>query len=372
MKKVIYTIKNLNKEKIFKELLKITKIYNINIKNSEVSFCIKGKDEKNIDKILNKKNIKICNKRNVGIFNFLNINVFKLSIIIPIFIFFIFIIFSNNYVFQYNIYGLNTISNSEIINILEDCGVDKITYKKAINTKDIENKIQKIDRVSLVSVAIKGNTLLINIKEKLYNPEYEDKENFKPIYAEYDGIITELVVVQGTPKVKVGQLVQKGQILVSPIIQDTSGNTREVNPLADIKADIYYSTITDIATSRMEYIDTGKTTKKRQIYMGDNIIFDDGLKCDYKFYRAKEVKQYLSQNNLLPLLLIETVYFEQKQEFNENYFEQNKQTIIDECKKKTRQLFSKYEIIKEEYYEITNHAGINRITYTCVVNSSII
>lgn len=371
MKKVVYTIKNLNKEKIFKEILKITNIYDVKIMETELSFCINGKDEKNTDKILDKKNIKICNKKNIGIHNFLKTNVLKMSIILPIFIFFIFLCICNNYIFQYKIYGLETISKNEIIEVLKNSGVDGITNKKSINRQVIENNIQKMDRVSLVSTAIKGNVLLINIKEKVYNPEYEDKENFKPIIAEYDGIITEITIIQGTPKIRVGQIVKKGQILVSPIIQDTGGTEREVNPLADIKADIFYTTITEIADSKLEYIDTGNTFKKRQIFMNNNIIFDDGISCKYKFYRTDIKKQYLS-NNIIPLLLVETVFIEQIESFNPNYFNTNKEIIIEKCREKTRQLFSKYEIIKDEYYEITNNAGINRIAYTCIVNSSII
>ena len=93
-----------------------------------------------------------------------------------------------------------------------------ITHKKDINLTQIENQIQKVDRVSLVSAIIKGNTLVINIKEKVYNPEYEDKENFKPIISVHNAIITEVTVIQGTPMVKAGQVVQKGQILVSPFV----------------------------------------------------------------------------------------------------------------------------------------------------------
>ena len=68
--KVEFVIKNLNREKIFKEIIKTTHIYDVKINDGEIFFTIKRKDAKKVEKILEKKYIKINNKREKGIFIF--------------------------------------------------------------------------------------------------------------------------------------------------------------------------------------------------------------------------------------------------------------------------------------------------------------
>ena len=74
---------------------------------------------------------------------------------------------------------------------------------------------------------------------------------------------------------------------------------------------------------------------------------------------------------ILPIIIKTTTFYEQECHEIENYFQKNKEQILDECKQKTRQLVKDYEIIKDEYQTVTNMAGINRITSTVVVNKSI-
>lgn len=366
-----YTIKNLNKEKIFKQILKKSEIYNVNFIDNNIEFSIKNKNKKYVENILKKNNSKVLNIKHLGIFSFLKKTIFRPGIIFAIFIMSIFAFISNFFVFQYSIIGNELVGENEVFQILQQNNASGIVAKNSLNIEKIQNDILLIDKVSLVSVIIQGNTMIINIKEKVYNPEYEDRQEFEYIYSEYDGLITEITPIQGTPLVKLGQTVKKGQRLVAPYILDTSGQKLSVKPMADIKADVFFTDICEIADTNILMVDTGNVVECRNVTLFNLSIYSKNNICTYKNYRIEESTSYLTYGLLLPVKVQKKIFYEQSEQVIENYFENNKQQILNDCLQKTRQLVKNYEIIKIEYQTTTNVCGINRITTTVVVNKSI-
>lgn len=368
---VEYTIKNLNREKILKQLLQICSIKDIKTKDNLFSFCVSHDNRKKVEAFLNKKEITILCKKSKGLIAFLKQTIFRWGVIIPIFVFIVFLSINNLFVFNYKIIGNELITQDEVLEVLKQNGAKGIVKKSQIDKQKLEDAIEELDKVSLVSVIIKGNSLVVNIKEKVYNAEYEDKDNFKPLKSEFEGIITEISIVQGTPLVKVGQTVKKGQDLVAPYVLDTSGQILSVKPMADIKADVFLTTITQVPNTKIEMIDTGNVIKTKTISLFGLNVFSNSVDNNFAIFRTETQVEDMSKNLLLPFKIITTKYIEQRQEIIENYFETNREQILSDCQQKTRQLVNSCEIIKEEYNVITSVADINQITHTVVVNKSI-
>ncbi|MBO7527293.1 MAG: sporulation protein YqfD, partial [Clostridia bacterium] len=220
-------------------------------------------------------------------------------------------------------------------------------------------------------VITKGNTLIINIKEKLHNAEYEDKQTFMPLVSNVNGIITELSIVQGSAKVKVGDMVKVGDELVSPSIIDSNGNEILVKPLADIKADIYFTNIIVVPDQKIMQVKTGKKSYSKCIMLFNAQIFNPNKTPSFDNFITETNEYYLTSNNILPIKVIETKYEEVEYIQIDDYFKNNRDYILEEVKQKTRQNVRIYDIIKDEYYEITSCAGINRITYTVLASGSV-
>lgn len=366
--KTEFVILNLNREKIFKEIVKDSKIYDSKIADGKISFKVDRKKCKNIEQLLDKKGAKVISKRNVGFWYFLKSSIFRIGVILPIIAFLMVYIFFSNFVFQIKIYGNEIISDQEVLEMIEGCGVGGITPKSAINTKVIEDKIMEMRAVSLVSVIIRGNTLVVGIKEKLNNEEYEDRDNFKPLCSEFNGIITEATIIQGTLKVAVGQTVKVGQELVAPYVQDTSGNILSVKPMAIIKADVFYTYTEDVPDIKIEEYDTGNVQISKKLVLGDLNVYTEPFSPTFSNYRTTVQEEYLTYNNLFPIKYIIYKYYETQAIQIEDYFNSNKNEIIEQVRQKTRLLVDEYDIIKEEYHTITSAVGLNRITYTVVAN----
>ena len=370
MHMIEYCISSLNRDKLFKELVKITKITNVRINDNKIRFCIPQKFKKNVDTILYKKNTKVyyCHKR--GIIVLLKQTLFRIGVILPIVFFCIINLILNNFVFRLEIMGLQRLEKEKIINKLYENNYKQISIKNNIDINKIQEIIGNIDGISFVSAIVHGNTVIVNIKENLYNAEYDEKAGFKPLVSTINGRITEISIVQGNAKVGVGDIIKVGDVLVSPTIQDTSGNSLMVKPVATINADIYYTLSVSVANTFVEEIETGKFITSKKILMGKAIIFDQNNIPKYNAYKVFEEVYELSNNNILPLKEIVTTYKEIEYVENKNYFEDKKEQIIEELKQKTRQMVRSYDIIKDEYCSITSLCDINTITYTVLASGS--
>lgn len=366
-----FKVKNLNKEKIIKQISKITSIYNVKIEQNVLFFSIPKKNRNKVEKFLSQKEIEVLAKEKKGFLNFLSKTVLRIGVITPIVLFCVFLLVSNMFVFKYQIIGAERVDCEQIEQVLKDNNVYGIVNKHIINTTYLENQILDIDKVSLVSVIIKGNTLVVNIKEKLYNQEFEERNEFSPLKSQFNGIITEISLVQGTPLVKVGQTVKIGQELVAPYVINTSGQKLSISPMADIKADVFLTTTTLIPNEKLELVDTGQVVKTKNISLFGLNIYSNNVGCNFKKYRKQTITTNMSSNLLLPIKIEETYYFEQTEVLIEHYFVTNKEQILQDCQQKTRQLVKSCEIIKEEYTVVTTNANINQITHTAVVNKSI-
>ena len=367
-----YTIKNLNREKIFKQIVSKCQVYDVKFLDNQISFSVNYKNKKHVDKILEKNNSKVLQTKQIGMLAFFKKTIFRVGVLIPLILFCLMFCVSNFFVFDYSIIGNELVETSQVVDVLKQYNILGITAKNKIDTIALQNALQKLNHVSFVSVIIHGNTLVVNIKEKVYNPEYEDQGGFDYLYSEYDGIITEISPVQGTVLVKVGQTVKKGQKLVAPYVVDTSGQTLYVKPMADIKADAFFTTTYEFADTQIKMVDTGNCVLHKSITLFNLPIYSNLPNCTYKSYRTEQTVEYLSYGLLLPIKVQKTIYYEQVEEIQENYFENNKQQILQTTQQKTRQLVKDYEIIKDEYQTVTSVAGINRVTTTIIVNKSIV
>ena len=110
---------------------------------------------------------------------------------------------------QIHIYGLDRVERSEVVEFLNVKGINVFTLMD-FNIQQLEEELANEFNFSLVSIATKGNSLLISIKEEL--PDMKD--SFVPIVADYNMIVKSIDVYAGTPCVNVGEIVYKGDTLV--------------------------------------------------------------------------------------------------------------------------------------------------------------
>lgn len=235
MFKYLCSIRGLNAERTINAISGLDiELYEVQRQEKKIVFTLEYKHKKMLDNYLKEHNIR-AEFQALGVLFWLNVFKQKVGIIISLVLFILSLIISSSAVWQFNIQGNNLVSTSEIINVICQSGCNIGSAKTSIDTLQIEDAIvSNFDEISFASVIVKGNSLVVMVKER----EEQRQEDFSPLYASFSGVITKLVLNSGTSLVKVGDVVQKGQILVEPYEQ-VGDKTMIVSPKAEIYADVY-------------------------------------------------------------------------------------------------------------------------------------
>ena len=380
MKKIIfefkhnkkYKIKGVNLEKCFNNLIKNKiKLKNI-IKNEDntAEFYINYKNDKVLKQNLNKFNITILEEKDFGVQYFFRNLFFRVGLISACIISLIFLFISQMFVFKIEIYGNDKLSKTEIISELEKLGVNSFTPKSSLNLSMLESELlENMPEISLVSIITKGNSLILNLQEKVINDEYQNVGNFEALKATASGRIKSINLKQGTLKVKVGDIVKEGDILVEPYIIDSSGEKRSVKAEAEILAEIWFEARITHYDSSMKTIKTGNKIVKDNIFFLNLPIYVDKKEVTFTEYEVS--KNIINLSNFLIPIKIERITYEEITTIKEEIpFEDVKDELILEAKNLALEK-AKNNSVVDEYHTVTSNAGVTSISYVIVAEGDI-
>lgn len=367
-----FKIKGFNQERNLNKLCQNAKILEFQRKEYGIStLTCSIFEEKKVEKMLVSLNFEILEKKHFGLLYSLKKLVLSYGIVLGVIIGLFTCFFSQHYVLKFEINGLETITKSQVVEILNQENINIFTPKRNIKTKEISKKIShKLENVSLASVILKGNTLVVSIKEKVVNDEYENLGNFEAIVASDDAIITNIELIQGTVNVKVGDTVKKGQVLVEPYIIDSSGQQRKVRPQAKIEARVFKTFKTQHYESKLENVRTGNSVICSEISVFGLKLFSNSGNT-FENYEVEEKKICISKNNILPIYKTTYVFYELKPQIIEQPFEECKEKIFADTRQKALQYFQDCDIIEDEHFNITKKDAKIEIEYVVEVTKRI-
>lgn len=225
------------------------------------------------------------------------------------------------YIWDIEVSGQYTHTEEAIVKYLNSIDVYAGVKKNKLSCQEIEDNIRKQYKdIGWVSAEIRGTRLLIKLTETNMPKPYVAQEVPCHIVAQKDGIVVSMITRAGTPKVSVGDVVKKGDILVSGTI-DLKGDDQEIirqDPIpAD--ADIYIKSFYQYEqTFPLTYIDKVYTENRTQYYsltlFGRELYLLNPLK-NYDKYEKSDcftmVNQLkLNHNFYLPVLWKRTQHFE--------------------------------------------------------------
>lgn len=361
-------IKGLNQERTISQIAKESNLYNFNrVEKSVSEFEVKNSELKRVKKQLVSQGfeVEILSKNGISLF-------FKrfsknFGVIIGIVLAFAIYILQFGIIWQVKVYGTEVLANQEISSFISQ---NFSKFKGSLSTKEVEIALkEKFKRISSVSVSIQGQTLIVNINESFYPPEMEG--NFSAIYSEVDCKIIDINLVQGTLAISKGDIVQKGEVLVYPYIIDSQGEKRDVKPEANILAQTWLVGEVEHSDSYYQTYRTGNVVEDNVITLFGLDIYSNNQKCEFASFECEESVDYLSKNNVLPLILHKITYYETKTELVEKSFEEVSEQKIQEAKQKALIYFKDCDIIKNEDINIKSLAGVTEVEYVITVERDI-
>jgi len=176
------------------------------------------------------------------------------------------IIAVSNFVWNIEISGVDEVKQKELLSIIQNEGVDVGKYKGKINLQSLINKI-RLERadVAWVGMEIKGTNLIIKVVEADEKPEIINEDEYCNIVAKKDGIIAKVKAQNGTPIVKEGDTVKKGDVLVQGWLEGKYTDNRYVHAEGEVIAKVWYSEKEKIYYNQNYENQTGNKERKYSI-----------------------------------------------------------------------------------------------------------
>ncbi len=191
---------------------------------------------------------------------------------------FLWLFYMSNFIWAYEIEGNISISDEMIIDYLENNQIEIGTKWKEINADSLEKGFRtEFPDITWISVGQDGTALTIDIKERDV-AGYEQEDVFASnLYAPCDGIVTSVLVRSGIAKVKEGDEVVAGQVVVEGILpvvktDGTITGYQLVNADADVSVCCKESYQDEISFYQNEKVYTGRKTNDYYIRMYDTTL----------------------------------------------------------------------------------------------------
>ncbi|MBQ7760769.1 MAG: sporulation protein YqfD [Clostridia bacterium] len=363
--KIKISIETKSKATLFTEILKNELTYeSVEFKGNNVILTIKERYFKKFDFVLKSLQLRYTISKKYGV-NELLFLIFKRKGLLFGGIFLIFtLLISSKFVWQINVYGEEKMSKEEVLEELSQNGLAVGTSISSINYDSLHNKILlNSNKIAWISVNIDGNIANVNIKETK-NEEIKHEEKYGNVVANKEGQICSIKLIEGEKVVKIGDIVKKGDLLISGIIDSQAQGVLYCKANGVVNAYTHTEIVveTSYVQTTKKYVSVDVQQKAINI-LGNNINFfikhnKNTQNCD-KIEIKKNLKLFNIDN--LPIFLTQTKLYEY--ELIENTF--TKEQAVDlafiELRKKLDLALSDAELVSKEVSVEYNETGIKII-----------
>jgi similar to stage IV sporulation protein len=266
------------------------------------------------------------------------------------------LIFLSSFIWDIEIIGNEKTKTEDIIRALEKENIKLGIIKYNIDQDYAKHfLLEEFDNFSFISVEIKGTKLIIEVKEQDLPPKKLDTNVPCNIVATKKGVIVKAIARNGKTLVRKGDIVKKGQILITGVISED--NLEEyilVHAEGEVLAKtVYYSRI-DEPIIKVEKEETGKTIEMRELKIGEKGIrfLKEDIPFNHYTEATREVKLFKNKIPLPFKILIHEYKEVEIKEIKQNIDFLKKATHIRAVEELNKQLPSKGQIESKDvkYY----------------------
>ena len=316
--------------------------------SSFITFEIMKSDFRKLKVIARKTGCKVKIEKKTGIPFIINRYKKRKVFAVAVSVIAFFIIGLSNFIWEVEIDGLQNIGEEDFMNYIEEKGIKVGCFKPYINIEQIENEI-KIQREDIAWIGIEfyGTKAKVSIKESIKIPEIINKEEIVDVVSNYDAKIEKIIVRDGTARVKEGDIVKKGDLLVEGIIEGKYKEDRKVHADADILGIVLYSSEKFDTYIQKNKVKTGRVESKNSINIKNfKINFNKRVSKFEKYDTIRTNNKIRLFSNFFIPVEIEKIKFE------EFYFEDKKYSKEELENKIVKELEEELEML----YKISQYA----------------
>ncbi|MCI8412222.1 MAG: sporulation protein YqfD, partial [Clostridia bacterium] len=224
------------------------------------------RDFKNVCKVAKKTKckIKIVNKRGVPflVHKYKKRKVFLVLLILLVFL----TLLSSNFVWNVDIQEEKGQQIENIMEDIEEAGLRIGELKSKVNTKEIINKIRlKRKDIAWIGIELKGTNAIVKLVKADEKPNIIDENDYCSIISDKAGVITKINAQSGTANVKVGDTINKGDVVINGWMEGKYTGIRYVHAKGEIEAKVWYTKSKRVLYNTTERKETGEVENKYSI-----------------------------------------------------------------------------------------------------------
>ena len=218
----------------FFNMCRVQEIELWNIKKEQDAYvcCMTVRGLKRSKPLLKKAKVRLRIKEKFGLPFFLYRNRKRKLTVLGMLLFVVILYGMTWFIWDISFLGNTHYTDEMLLTYLNQQEIRYGMIKYQISCEELEEKIRlDFSDITWVSARVSGTRLIIQVKENEVLTQNEDVSNDSPcnLTAQKDGVIVSMVVRSGIPKVKVGDVGEKGQILVEgrvPLLNDAKEEVR--------------------------------------------------------------------------------------------------------------------------------------------------
>lgn len=202
-----------------------------------VTFVVKAFDIKRFERSMLGRGIEFEAVDRVGLPFFLARFKYRFGLMTGSLIAILLIIYFGSIIWDIRIVGNETLTTAELCKMLDDHGVSVGKRYSGIDVNRVQNQIQiESDDIGFISINISGNVVNVEIRENKIGEDKTGGLGFANVVAKKSGIIEDVRGYVGNVVVKAGQVVDKGDLLISGIYDSKTVGVRYTRAAGEIMA----------------------------------------------------------------------------------------------------------------------------------------
>lgn len=322
-------------------------IWRVSVKNNFIYFKIGIASFKKLRIFKRKIPCKIHITKKVGLPFFVSKNQKRYGMICGLAIFIAIIYFMSGCVWNICINGNKNIKSEEILSSLNTIGIYEGVSLKKIDSEEKRNELLLVQKgISWAAINIEGSKITVDVTE---TKEFVEQDySASNLVSTEDGVIKKIEVKNGVTEIKVGDTVQKGQLLVSGIKEYNDGKVDFVKSKGNIYAEVEYTFEMIQPLKVTEFIKTGEQVERKvlsffnfkiPLFLGD---------VEPTYVASQEKDKISTGDSYLPIKIHTKKFFKTKETTYVLTSDQAQKRALEKSDKKIAELVDDGRIISKQ------------------------
>ncbi len=235
-------------------------VWSVSRRDYTLEGCVFAGDYKRLRRFARRTGVRLRVAQKLGAPFFARENRRRAGVLLGIVLFVAFLAVMNRFVWRIEVVGNESVSSELILQTAKKYGLRTGVAAASVDARRLERSIfLELDELSWIAVNIEECNAVINVRECVPPPQmFPDNDGAYNVVAARDGVIRRIITSAGQEMASEGDIVRKGDIIVSGILGYTGGRWEWKHARADVYAETKHTIIIEIPLEQTEERATGE------------------------------------------------------------------------------------------------------------------